>query len=74
MDFELTPEQREIQAVAREFAAAEIEPNASDWDRALRSHRDLTTGDETLEEAIARLARRSLGAAEGVRVSGSFSC
>jgi alkylation response protein AidB-like acyl-CoA dehydrogenase len=34
VDFELTAEQREIQAVAREFAAAEIEPNASEWDRA----------------------------------------
>ncbi|HXK15109.1 MAG TPA: acyl-CoA dehydrogenase family protein, partial [Gaiellaceae bacterium] len=34
MDFELTPEQREIQALAREFATAEIEPHASDWDRA----------------------------------------
>jgi alkylation response protein AidB-like acyl-CoA dehydrogenase len=34
VDFELTPEQREIQALAREFASAEIEPNASDWDRA----------------------------------------
>jgi alkylation response protein AidB-like acyl-CoA dehydrogenase len=34
VDFELTPEQREIQAVAREFAAAEIEPHASEWDRA----------------------------------------
>jgi butyryl-CoA dehydrogenase len=34
VDFELTPEQREIQAVARDFAAAEIEPNASEWDRA----------------------------------------
>jgi alkylation response protein AidB-like acyl-CoA dehydrogenase len=33
MDFELTPEQRDIQAVAREFAAAEIEPNAAEWDR-----------------------------------------
>ena len=33
MDFELTPEQREIQAVAREFASAEIEPNAAAWDR-----------------------------------------
>jgi len=32
VDFELTPEQREIQAVAREFAKAEIEPNAADWD------------------------------------------
>ena len=34
MDFELTPEQREIQAVARELAAAEIEPYAAEWDRA----------------------------------------
>ena len=34
MDFELTAEQREIQAVAREFAAAEIEPHAAEWDRA----------------------------------------
>ncbi len=33
MDFELTAEQREIQAVARDFARAEIEPNASAWDR-----------------------------------------
>jgi alkylation response protein AidB-like acyl-CoA dehydrogenase len=34
VDFELTPEQREIQALAREFAAAEIEPYAAEWDRA----------------------------------------
>ena len=33
MDFELIPEQREIQAVARDFARAEIEPYAADWDR-----------------------------------------
>jgi alkylation response protein AidB-like acyl-CoA dehydrogenase len=33
MDFSLTGEQREIQALAREFARAEIEPNAADWDR-----------------------------------------
>ena len=33
MDFELSPEQREIQALAREFAAAEIEPHAAEWDR-----------------------------------------
>jgi alkylation response protein AidB-like acyl-CoA dehydrogenase len=33
VDFELTAEQREIQAVARDFARAEIEPNASAWDR-----------------------------------------
>ena len=34
MDFELTPEQREIQSLARDVAAAEIEPNAAEWDRA----------------------------------------
>jgi alkylation response protein AidB-like acyl-CoA dehydrogenase len=33
VDFELTPEQREIQALARDFARAEIEPYAADWDR-----------------------------------------
>ncbi|HEX7083621.1 MAG TPA: acyl-CoA dehydrogenase family protein [Gaiellaceae bacterium] len=33
MDFELTPEQREIQALARDFARAEIDPHAADWDR-----------------------------------------
>src|SRR5919109_4972377 len=33
MDFELTPEQREIQALTRDFARAEIEPNAAEWDR-----------------------------------------
>jgi alkylation response protein AidB-like acyl-CoA dehydrogenase len=33
VDFELTPEQREIQALAREFAQAEIEPHAAEWDR-----------------------------------------
>jgi alkylation response protein AidB-like acyl-CoA dehydrogenase len=33
VDFELTPEQREIQALARAFAEAEIEPNAAAWDR-----------------------------------------
>ena len=33
MDFELAAEQREIQAVARDFAAAEIEPHAAEWDR-----------------------------------------
>jgi alkylation response protein AidB-like acyl-CoA dehydrogenase len=34
VQFEPTPEQREIQAVAREFARAEIAPHAADWDRA----------------------------------------
>ena len=33
MDFSLTTEQREIQALARDFAEAEIEPNAAAWDR-----------------------------------------
>jgi alkylation response protein AidB-like acyl-CoA dehydrogenase len=33
VDFELTAEQREIQALAREFARAEIDPHAADWDR-----------------------------------------
>jgi len=41
MDFSLTPDQREIQALAREFAKAEIEPNASTWDREHRFPRDL---------------------------------
>jgi alkylation response protein AidB-like acyl-CoA dehydrogenase len=33
VDFELSVDQREIRTLAREFARAEIEPNASDWDR-----------------------------------------
>jgi alkylation response protein AidB-like acyl-CoA dehydrogenase len=33
MDFELSPEQKEIQALAREFSVAEIEPYAAEWDR-----------------------------------------
>jgi alkylation response protein AidB-like acyl-CoA dehydrogenase len=33
MDFELSADQREIQGLAREFAQAEIEPNAAAWDR-----------------------------------------
>ena len=41
MDFELTPEQREIKALAREFAEAEIEPNASEWDREHRFPREV---------------------------------
>src|SRR5438034_1543741 len=41
MDFSLSAEQREIQALARGLAAAEIEPNASDWDREHRIPRDL---------------------------------
>ena len=41
MDLDLTAEQREIQALAREFAAAEIEPHAAEWDREHRFPRDL---------------------------------
>ncbi|MGH3002931.1 MAG: acyl-CoA dehydrogenase family protein [Gaiellaceae bacterium] len=41
MDFELTPEQREIQSLARDFAAAEVEPNAAAWDRAHGFPREL---------------------------------
>jgi alkylation response protein AidB-like acyl-CoA dehydrogenase len=33
VDFDLTPAEREIQAAAREFAEAEIAPNAAAWDR-----------------------------------------
>jgi alkylation response protein AidB-like acyl-CoA dehydrogenase len=41
MRFELGDDQREIQALAREFAQAEIEPHAGDWDRAHRFPREL---------------------------------
>jgi len=41
VDFELTPDQREIQALAREFGEAEIEPYASDWDREHHFPREL---------------------------------
>src|SRR5205807_6714680 len=41
MDFDLSAEQRETQALARDFAAAEIEPNAAEWDRAHGFPRDL---------------------------------
>jgi alkylation response protein AidB-like acyl-CoA dehydrogenase len=33
MNFSLSADQREIQALARDFAEAEIEPNAATWDR-----------------------------------------
>jgi alkylation response protein AidB-like acyl-CoA dehydrogenase len=33
VDFELAPEQKEIQALARDFARQEIEPHAAAWDR-----------------------------------------
>ena len=41
MDFSLSEDQREIQALAREVAAAEIEPNAAAWDREHRFPREL---------------------------------
>jgi alkylation response protein AidB-like acyl-CoA dehydrogenase len=41
MDFSLAPEQREIQALAREFAEAEIVPHAAEWDREHRFPREL---------------------------------
>ena len=41
MDFSLSAEQREIQALAREVADAEIAPNAAAWDREHHFPRDL---------------------------------
>jgi alkylation response protein AidB-like acyl-CoA dehydrogenase len=41
VDFELTPEQREIQGLARDFARAEIEPHAPEWDREHRFPKEL---------------------------------
>ena len=41
MDFSLSADQREIQALTREFARAEIEPYASEWDREHRFPREL---------------------------------
>ena len=41
MDFSLTAEQREIQALAREFTDAEIVPHAAAWDREHRFPRDV---------------------------------
>src|SRR5947207_15181542 len=41
MDFELTDEQRETQALARDFARDRIEPNAAAWDRAHGFPREL---------------------------------
>jgi alkylation response protein AidB-like acyl-CoA dehydrogenase len=41
MDFALTADQREIQALARELAEAEIVPNAPTWDREHRFPDDL---------------------------------
>jgi butyryl-CoA dehydrogenase len=41
MDFSLSSEQREIQALAREVADAEIVPNAAAWDREHHFPREL---------------------------------
>jgi alkylation response protein AidB-like acyl-CoA dehydrogenase len=41
VDFSLTADQKEIQALAREVAQAEIEPHAAEWDREHRFPRDL---------------------------------
>jgi alkylation response protein AidB-like acyl-CoA dehydrogenase len=41
VDFSLTEDQREIQALAREVAVAEIEPNAAAWDREHHFPREL---------------------------------
>src|SRR4051812_50084452 len=41
MDFELSPEQREIQTLARDFGAEKIEPHAAGWDRDHRFPREL---------------------------------
>ncbi|MBV8562124.1 MAG: acyl-CoA dehydrogenase family protein [Actinobacteria bacterium] len=41
MDFELTAEQRGIQALARDFVRAEVEPHAAEWDREHRFPREV---------------------------------
>ena len=41
VDFELTADQREIQALTREFADAEIQPHAAAWDREHHFPREL---------------------------------
>jgi alkylation response protein AidB-like acyl-CoA dehydrogenase len=41
MEFELSAEQREIKTLTREFAEAEIEPHAAEWDREHRFPREL---------------------------------
>src|SRR2546423_8332628 len=41
MDFELSAEQKEIQALARDFVRAEIEPRAAEWDREHHFPREL---------------------------------
>jgi alkylation response protein AidB-like acyl-CoA dehydrogenase len=41
VDFDPTPEQREVQALARDFARQEIEPHAAEWDREHRFPREI---------------------------------
>jgi len=41
VDFQLTQDQREIQALAREVAQAEIEPHVAEWDSEHRFPREL---------------------------------
>jgi len=41
VDFDLTHDQREIQALTREFARAEIDPHAAEWDRRHHFPREL---------------------------------
>ena len=41
MDFELSAEQKEIQALTRDFVRAEIEPHAAEWDRDHHFPRDV---------------------------------
>jgi len=41
VDFDLTQDQKEIQALTRDFAKAEIEPNAAQWDRDHHFPRDI---------------------------------
>src|SRR5919199_5646770 len=43
MDFALSDDQREIQALAREVAKEKIEPYAAEWDREHRFPRELIT-------------------------------
>ena len=43
MDFELAPEQKEIQTLVREFARHEVEPHAAEWDREHRFPREVFT-------------------------------
>jgi alkylation response protein AidB-like acyl-CoA dehydrogenase len=43
LDFDLTQDQREIQSLTRDFAKAEIEPHAAQWDRDHHFPRDLFT-------------------------------